>query len=250
MYRLDGLHIFSFDFQSGPYRVWLARWMLVPFVSFQDCHGWLMLIVVFLQGLSQHLVYLVSLAYQPCPIWTIAWGICSVLGDPFIFAVRRFPEEALKLSANFLIMLPVFSEKGALEMLENLLAVSAQSGFVCPLRPLQGGLIYCGRIAWSSDWSSGGVISGESCFFISSLWWKGDPKSSEWLLYLYFGSLLPALFFPQIMTENFLMGFLIVPKVPNFLGGSPKLSKGLLHDCKRRPRKSAPFLMSYSYHDG
>ena len=39
----------------------------------------------FLKGVSQHLWYLLALDSQPCPIWTIAWGVLSVLEGPFIF---------------------------------------------------------------------------------------------------------------------------------------------------------------------
>ena len=36
-----------------------------------------------LQGVSQHLGYLLALTSQPCPIWTITWRIRSVLEGPF-----------------------------------------------------------------------------------------------------------------------------------------------------------------------
>ena len=45
----------------------------------------------FLQGVSQHLGYLLKLDYQPCLIWKIAWGIGSVLEGTLLFwCLRHF----------------------------------------------------------------------------------------------------------------------------------------------------------------
>ena len=41
-----------------------------------------------------------------------------------------------------------------------------------------------------------------------------------------------------------LMWALACTSVPCFIGGSPKFLEGLLHDCKQRPNKSYPCLMS------
>ena len=38
-----------------------------------------------LQGVYQHLGYLISLDSQPCPIWTVTWGIRSDLEGHFLF---------------------------------------------------------------------------------------------------------------------------------------------------------------------
>ena len=51
-------------------------------------HGWhLPIYFYFYKGVSQHLRYLLSLDYQMCPIWTVTWGIHSVIGGPFSFNV-------------------------------------------------------------------------------------------------------------------------------------------------------------------
>ena len=46
------------------------------------------------------------------------------------------------------------------------------------------------------------------------------------------------------------MGDIDCPKVIPYYRGLSKLSKGLLSDCERRPRKSASFLLYESYHNG
>ena len=58
-----------------------------PHVFFLPILAWLVSVHYFfvLQGVSQKLGYLIALASQLCPIWTIAWGIRSVLEGPFIF---------------------------------------------------------------------------------------------------------------------------------------------------------------------
>ena len=71
-HRSDGLHLLSSTFQYDPSRGRSARRLLLPFVSCHNWHGPLPAhYCLFLQGVSQNLGYFLSLASQPCQIWTI-----------------------------------------------------------------------------------------------------------------------------------------------------------------------------------
>ena len=84
--RSDGLHYLSFACLYGPSRGRSARWLVLPFVSCQDWHSWLSAhCYLFLQGVSHHLRYFLSLDSQPCLIWTFNRGIRSDLEGPFLF---------------------------------------------------------------------------------------------------------------------------------------------------------------------
>ena len=91
-------------FQSGPYRDWSTRLMLLPFVSFQDWHGRISdHYYLFLQGVSQNLGYLLLLGSHPCNIWKITRGIRSDLEGPFYFGcLWQFLDGAPKWSADFI----------------------------------------------------------------------------------------------------------------------------------------------------
>ena len=66
------------------------RRMLLLQVSWQYWHGRILAhSYLVLQGVSHNLGYLIFLASQPCPIWTIAWGIHSNLEGPFLFWCLR-----------------------------------------------------------------------------------------------------------------------------------------------------------------
>ena len=38
-HHMDGLHCFSYSYQRSPARSWMARWMLLPFSSWQNWHS-------------------------------------------------------------------------------------------------------------------------------------------------------------------------------------------------------------------
>ena len=90
-----------------------------------------------LWGLSQHLGYLLFLYSQPCLIWTIDWGLRSVLEVPLNFSVPRFLEEAPKLLANSDRAPDIFRIGGS-KYFGKLLVVFAQARFICPLLSLLG----------------------------------------------------------------------------------------------------------------
>ena len=85
-----------------------------------------------------------------------------------VFAVWRYPDEALKLSVSFLIMLPTFYKRGSKDV--SAIVDCPHVRWICLSLPISlGGPHSCLRIVLSSDRSSGGVLFGGSWFSISSL---------------------------------------------------------------------------------
>ena len=172
-----------------------------------------------------------------------------------IFSVRRFLEEAPKLSKNPMIVLPTFSERGIWK-----------SWKTCWLYPRE--------LASSvpSDLLGGSPVLYKDCMIVWFLVCRsyffglllvpqfpvmiGTPKFLEGLLRSVPGNLLPAFFFTRLMMGKVLTVCLpylrqvsIVPKFQNFLGSSPKFLEGLLCDCEWNPGKSSPCLLFYSSRD-
>ena len=138
-HRSDSLHLLHFACQSGPSRGWSVRRILLPFVSWQDCNGHLMPIIIFvLQGVNQRLGYFLALSSPPCLIWKIAWGVRSVIDGPFNFSVQHFMVEASEFSATSSDFASNALWTGAPEMSVTLLAISAQAVFNCPFWSLWG----------------------------------------------------------------------------------------------------------------
>ena len=65
-HRSYGLHNLSFACKSGPYRGQLKKLVLLPFLSFQYWHSWLMTIIVLFYN-----VYLNTL--DICLLWILSW---------------------------------------------------------------------------------------------------------------------------------------------------------------------------------
>ena len=110
-----------------------------------------------------------------------------------------------------------------------------------------GGIRSCLWIAWLSHARLAAFSSGSFSLFLPtlSMVFRG---SCNGLIFSVSESLLPAFFFHNIMKDKVLNGWFIVPKVLNFLGGSPKLLEEMLRGCEQHPGKSAPFhLFSLSY---
>ena len=63
------------------------------------------------------------------------------------------------------------------------------------------------------------------------------------------GEFTPYLLFSLSHDGAGLGRLLIVPKVHNFLAGSPNILKVLLHNGKQHPGKSEPFLLVYLSHE-
>ena len=132
-------------------------------------------------------------------------------------------------------------------MSENLLTVSARSGFTCHFQYNQGESPLFVKLSFH-------MTARLEVFFMGDLACTSvtfddrDSKISGVTALILPGESAPYLI--CLMMDKASTGCLIVPKVPNFIGGSPKLSDVLLHDCKRSPGKSAPFLLSYLSHYG
>ena len=107
---------------------------------------WHLTIGFFLQCVFQHLVCLLELASQPCPIWTVFLGICSVI-------------EVYFLSPTCLEGVPSLSE--------NFSGTYCKSWIFCPVQYPRGSLLLSPGLLPSYH-SSGGA-SMVSCFSLSSL---------------------------------------------------------------------------------
>ena len=96
-----GLHLLSFAFQWDPYCGQSAGRMLLPYVSCRYCRGWLLSIIV----------YFYKLYRNALDFWQNLEYTAPILRVPLsIFDVLRFPEEATKLQANFLLFFLHFLE--------------------------------------------------------------------------------------------------------------------------------------------
>ena len=131
------------------------------------------------------------------------------------------------------------------------------SCFCLSLQILSGGLRSCCLIVWSCDCSSGGVVFVGSWFSLSAMWWQGLQKfwrycfnMSQVICSLSSFFLVSLCRMSLRATSILSNGLLIIPKVPNFLGGYPKLLEGLPRDCKWCTGKSAPWLTFSLSHDG
>ena len=98
----------------------------------------------------------------------------------YIPDVRRFPDKALKLPENFLIVLPTFSKRRLRRCQKTCWLFPLNLDLSVPsdiLRDLRS----CIRVVWSYDCSSGGVLFVGYCLSLSSLWWQGLRKIwSDW----------------------------------------------------------------------
>ena len=152
----------SCDRQCNPSWGWSARRMLLPFVSWQDWHGWLLAhYYLFLQGLSQYLGYFPSLASQPCPIWKITQGIFSDIEVPFIFWYLRCFRRGLR---SGWIIFSIDSTQAVVSVPSNILGVLRSCRWVwyLPSHPL--------------------AVSSGSRSSQSPPWFSGFPKFLERLL--------------------------------------------------------------------
>ena len=182
-----------------------------------------------LQGVYQHLGYLLALAFQPCPIWTIAWGVRSILEVLFLFrCIRRFWRGFRSGQGIF----PITPTRTGLSIPTDLFGYiySCLWFFECLTARLTA------------------LLSGVSCLSLSFPMMKGDPKFLEGLLCSVSWNLLPALFVSWWRRSR--QADFYSPKVPNFLGGYPNLLEVIFCDWERCPRKSANFPLFSSYHDG
>ena len=92
-----GLHYLFFACQRDPSRGRPARWLLLPFVSYQEWLGRIFAhYYLFLQVVSQHLGYLLLMASHPCPTWTFIRGIRSDLEGNFLFGCFRYFQRNLR----------------------------------------------------------------------------------------------------------------------------------------------------------
>ena len=127
-----------------------------------------------------------------CMIWKFAWGLRSTLGGPLNFAVRSFPEEVLKLLANFLIVILTFSEMGirlcrrTCWMYPHKLASSVASNILRGLRSCHRRLII-----WPLIWRR---YFWEILLVPQFPVMTGDPNFLEELLCSVLGNVLPAFF--------------------------------------------------------
>ena len=80
------------------------RRILLPFISCQEWHGRISVhYCLFLQGVSQHLGYLLPPDSQPCPICTFTWGLHSVLEGPLFLCLQNSRRDC-----SFLGILSIF----------------------------------------------------------------------------------------------------------------------------------------------
>ena len=115
---------------------------------------------LFLQGVSQHLGYLISLVSQPFPIWTFIRGIRSNIEGPFLLGCfRRFWRS---LRSGQRIFLNISARSG----------VSVTSNLFGDLR--SGHLIFEWTTACLVVFLSGGSRSSQS-----SPWFLGDLPHSQ-----------------------------------------------------------------------
>ena len=127
-------------------------------------------------------------------------------------------------------------------MSENLLTVSARAGLTCQFKSNQGDSALVVKLSVH-------MTPCLAVFFLGDLACTSVTCDSRYSK----TSGVNALLLPResspylicIIMDKASKGCLIVPKVPNFLGGSPNLSYVLIHDCERSPGKSEPFLLSY-----
>ena len=115
---------------------------------------------LFLQGVSQHLGYLIFLDYQPCLIWTFTRGIRSNLGGLFLFGCfQRFRRSFRSGQQIFL-------------------NASLQSGVSVP-PDLFGDIFSCRQVF---NWTTARLavlIYGGSHSFQSSPWFLGGLQRSQ-----------------------------------------------------------------------
>ena len=63
------------------------------------------LLIYLKQRLSQYFGYVLALAFQPCPIWTVSWRLWSVLEGPLVAqCLRRFWKGVRRFQRKFLII--------------------------------------------------------------------------------------------------------------------------------------------------
>ena len=78
------------------------------------------LLIYLKQRLSQYFGYVLALAFQPCPIWTVSWRLWSVLEGPLVAqCLRRFWKGGPKISAKIShhscarrLVFPIWSLRG------------------------------------------------------------------------------------------------------------------------------------------
>ena len=131
-----------------------------------------------------------SLSSCMCLIWTFTLGRHSIIEGSLNFAVQIFPEEVLKLLANFLIVILTFSEMGirlcrrTCWMYPHKLASSVASNILRGLRSCHRRLIIWPLIWRRYFWEI--LLVPQFPVMI------GDPKKSEELLCSVLGNMLPA----------------------------------------------------------
>ena len=134
------------------------------------------------------------------------------------------------------------------KILDHLLNVYARAGFVWPLWYPWG---FYSHISGFSDH----LASHMAALFLGALACTSlpcDHRGSNCFGGTYLlrpGEYYPCILFSSYHDREGLDGLnplsltgLIFPKVPNLFGGYLKFSEVLLHDCKRRSRKSTPCL--------
>ena len=175
----DGLNLLSFTSQRDPSWGQSVRRMFLLFISCQEWHSRISAYYcLFLQGLSQHLGFFISLASQLCLIWTLTPGLRYVLEGPINFC-----------------MSPKF--------LEGLLVLDGPLNF------------WCHRRFWRGYRHGPGLFGGFSLTgnFRASCW-DFPSTRSDWRYLL----LSPGWYFPPLSYGGFLQALSFPKRFPIFSG--------------------------------